>query len=304
MQQVQRTRRHGILDLNQDLFKKLWHADIKTSETEHSPDLESYQSNDDSAHKSRRLSYKDKIRVAQTAEEKLFLKKALDFLSNIRTGQELVQQNELNRNRAKLRIQRKSYRKFLNDYSPDKYPSVDLSDAPMCMPPSQMTDALNYEFQIKNPQLGAGLTLSKIVNLQYNLIQVLCKDLDIDVWTLAMAFRYFHRLLCVGVVTRQNRKLVAYTCVVLAYKFNEEIHLNLSKLRLQVLVRAMCDLDKKNNLKPSDIFEYEFEAYRKLRFNLNCDASEFEEYFYKILEKLEIDPEKYLGDENKWNDVN
>lgn len=116
-----------------------------------------------------------------------------------------------------------------------------------------------------------------------------------------MAFKYFHQLLCMGLVLRNNRKLVAYTCVVLAFKFNEETHLSLSRLRLQMLVRSLCELDRKNSLKPTDIFKYEFEVYRKLRFNLHRDPAEFQEFFNKVFERVEINPEEYGIAQDKLN---
>lgn len=175
-----RSRRNGLLDLSIEKVPKIMQNKLQISKIEEMPNLPNLQKSV-SENKSKKLPYKNKIRVPSTPDEKVYLRKALDFLSNIETGQEPIQQKNLNQEKVKLYFQRKSYRKFLFDTVMENYKNIDLSEAPMHMPASQMTDALNYEFQTQYPQLDSGLTLSKIVNLQYTIIQTLCGELDIEI---------------------------------------------------------------------------------------------------------------------------
>ena len=76
----------------------------------------------------------------------------------------------------------------------------------------------NKIFREKFPWLEHQLTLSKISNLKKDLLEM-TKQNNIQVCTMAFAWSSFEKLVLKGYIYKNNRKLVASTCVLLAYKF-------------------------------------------------------------------------------------
>lgn len=62
-----------------------------------------------------------------------------------------------------------------------------MSDAPVIIKNSLLKDNFNEEFRSKYQFLDYNLTLSKIVNLRDDIIFKLCKEVDIEAFTVAVA---------------------------------------------------------------------------------------------------------------------
>lgn len=72
------------------------------------------------------------------------------------------------------------------------------------------------------------------------------------------------RLISLRVVNKTIRKQLAAACLVLAYKFNQALRGN----QLPHLVHAVQSLDRKDHLRPHDIFALEFKVFASIGFNL------------------------------------
>lgn len=238
---------------------------------------------------------------------------AVDFLSSIDTGSVLkVEKIPNRRNSIKsspnspisilhenedewISGKGKRRRSFKKCIKPHRYRRliVDLSPYPPVLFEGPVKDSLNEEFASLYPFLDSRLTLSTIVNMREKYIVLLCRDLDIEVCTVALAWTYFNKLLDWNCVTRYNRKSKACACILLAYKFIEEMTTHEVQQNLGRLISSLCE-DESEAFKEATLRE-EFEVYSALRFDLHLPTEEFENIFDLILRRIESTREDYLG---------
>ncbi|XP_042347816.1 CDK5 and ABL1 enzyme substrate 2-like isoform X2 [Plectropomus leopardus] len=86
--------------------------------------------------------------------------------------------------------------------------------------PSDLKKDMNETFKEKFPHIK--LTLSKIRSLKREM-RAMSEDCSLQPVTIAMAFVYFEKLVLQGRLNKQNRKLVAATCVLLAAKISSDL---------------------------------------------------------------------------------
>ncbi|CAG9310290.1 unnamed protein product [Blepharisma stoltei] len=258
-------------------------------------------------------SYKKKIRVAKDSVEDAYLNSALDFLTSIETA--ITPENQSSDGSASdysdhgenstivrnAKEKQKSFKHCLSPLDMSRWPQIDLSDAPTTIKNSPLKDSLNQEFREKYPFLDSRLTLCKIVSVRENIIFWLCKNFDIEVCTISIAWTLFQRLLSMNVVSFDYIKLYGGICVLLAYKFNEETHLDIAKEQLRLIIKAVCNIDKNENLQTREIAKWEFKVYSHLSFSLLLDPDEYEGSFNYILGRLHVTAEEYLTESPNLN---
>jgi len=254
--------------------------------------------------------YTEKIKKPQNPNEAEYIQKAMDFLTGIETNNEIDIQMRVSlasvdvhfeglREKSGILVWKshsgkihKSYSYCLrdNDSNFQRSPQIDLRDAPNVVRNSPLKVNLNEEFRERYPFLDDKLTLSKIANLKEKLIFKICKELDVEAFTVSVAWSYFQRLLGMNVITKANRKLYAAICVLLSYKFNEEINF----VKMKALIHAIRLSDKNDISQSKSIAKYEFEVYSYLKFSMIVPVEEFEENFHYILKRIHTSPKKYL----------
>ncbi|MEQ2221916.1 CDK5 and ABL1 enzyme substrate 2, partial [Ilyodon furcidens] len=86
--------------------------------------------------------------------------------------------------------------------------------------PSDLKKDMNETFKEKFPHIK--LTLSKIRSLKREM-RAVSEECGLQPVTIAMAFVYFEKLVLQGRLNKQNRKLVAVACVLLAAKISSDL---------------------------------------------------------------------------------
>ncbi|KIH63336.1 putative ATP synthase F1, epsilon subunit [Ancylostoma duodenale] len=85
-------------------------------------------------------------------------------------------------------------------------------------PPQVSKATLNETFAEKFPNIH--LTYSKLRSIKRDL-WLLAKECDVDEYTLAHTFVYFERIVCKGLISKYNRKIVAGVAFLVAVKLND-----------------------------------------------------------------------------------
>lgn len=138
---------------------------------------------------------------------------------------------------------------------------------------------VNRQFQQAYPWLHQSMTMSKLRNLKHDIFSLIDKVPNLDPSTVAMAWTYFERLVSLQVVHKATRKQLAGACLVLAYKFNQALRSH----QLCHLVHALQTLDRKDHLRPRDIFAMEFKVFATIGFNLQVSFADIGHHLQEYL---------------------
>ena len=139
---------------------------------------------------------------------------------------------------------------------------------------------------MNHPYLDPKLTLSKLANLREDIISTVFKTCDFDPVTLAIAFTCFDRLLNMNLLNKTNRKLYAAVCVLLAFKFMEETHLDETRGKEKILLDQLYHMDKNDLLTAQMILEAEFSVYSYLHFTIHFEFDEIKNNLAYIQNRL------------------
>ncbi|KAF9177868.1 CDK5 and ABL1 enzyme substrate 1 [Haplosporangium sp. Z 767] len=173
--------------------------------------------------------------------------------------------------------------------------------------PSDLKRELNEHFRSRHPDIDPSITLSKIRRIKSDLL-LISEELDLEISTAALAYAYFEKLILKGTwtgkegnslsaessspVTKENRKLMASVCLLLAYKVNEPKR---PSGEFSVLMKQMT---KHMEVTVKDIKEHEFQVFSLLDFNLYLPRQEFLPHFEQILYRQDyINVQEYLGED-------
>eukprot|EP00747_Dinoflagellata_sp_TGD_P097981 gnl/TRDRNA2_/TRDRNA2_167307_c1_seq4.p1 gnl/TRDRNA2_/TRDRNA2_167307_c1~~gnl/TRDRNA2_/TRDRNA2_167307_c1_seq4.p1 ORF type:complete len:231 (+),score=54.20 gnl/TRDRNA2_/TRDRNA2_167307_c1_seq4:98-790(+) len=139
---------------------------------------------------------------------------------------------------------------------------------------------LNNLFRTTHPEIHSSLTLSKLRNLQKDLLNITSRVDELDVSTVATGWVYFEKLVIAGHVRKENRKLLAGACLVLAFKFNQhgEQHV------IHELAANIRGLDRKDRLDFTSLFDAEIQVFVWLEFSLSLQKSEVLPHVQRMLD--------------------
>lgn len=173
---------------------------------------------------------------------------------------------------------------------------------------SDLKRELNEHFRSRHPTIDPSITLSKIRKVKSDLLTI-SEELDLEISTAALAYAYFEKLVLKGAwkgkdsngastesspspVTKENRKLMACVCLLLAYKVNEP------KRPPGEFTALMKQMTKHMDVSAKDVKEHEFQVFSLLEFNLYIPRQEFLPHFEQILYRQDyLNVQEYLGED-------
>jgi len=132
---------------------------------------------------------------------------------------------------------------------------------------SDVKQELNNQFREKHPWLHPSMSLSKIRRIK-RLMTTVGRELDIELSTIALAYVYFEKLVIKNVVDKENRKVAAAGCVLLAFKMNELMTPQQMKTHRVPLARLLEELENVFGVTKKDLLHAEFGLFVCLGFNL------------------------------------
>ncbi|XP_027763456.1 CDK5 and ABL1 enzyme substrate 1 [Empidonax traillii] len=141
--------------------------------------------------------------------------------------------------------------------------------------PSDLKKDMNETFKEKFPHIK--LTLSKIRSLKREMRKLAQEECGFEEPTVAMAFVYFEKLALKGKLNKQNRKLCAGACVLLAAKIG-------SDLRKHEVKHLIDKLEEKFRLNRRELIAFEFPVLVALEFALHLPEHEVMPHYRRLVQ--------------------
>ncbi|XP_078072054.1 CDK5 and ABL1 enzyme substrate 1 isoform X3 [Mustelus asterias] len=139
--------------------------------------------------------------------------------------------------------------------------------------PCDLKKDMNETFREKFPHIK--LTLSKIRSLKREMRKLAQAECGLEEPTVAMSFVYFEKLALKGKLNKQNRKLCAGACVLLAAKVG-------SDLRKHEVKHLIDKLEEKFRLNRRELIAFEFPVLVALEFALHLSENEVLPHYRRL----------------------
>ncbi|XP_026188763.1 CDK5 and ABL1 enzyme substrate 2 [Mastacembelus armatus] len=141
--------------------------------------------------------------------------------------------------------------------------------------PSDLKKDMNETFKDKFPHIK--LTLSKIRSLKRE-IRAVSEECGLQPVTISMAFVYFEKLVLQGRLNKQNRKLVAAACVLLAAKVS-------SDLRKPEVKQLIDKLEERFRVNRRELITLEFPVLVALEMGLYLPESKVMPHYRRLVQQ-------------------
>uniref|UniRef100_A0A671MVT7 CDK5 and ABL1 enzyme substrate 1-like n=1 Tax=Sinocyclocheilus anshuiensis TaxID=1608454 RepID=A0A671MVT7_9TELE len=147
--------------------------------------------------------------------------------------------------------------------------------------PSDLKKDMNETFSEKFPHVQ--LTLSKIRSLKREIRKLAQEDCGYEEPTIAMAYVYFEKLALHGKLDKQNRKLCAGACILLAAKISNDLK--------RPEVKHLIDrLEERLQLNRRELLSLEFPALVALEFKLHLPQREILPHYRRLCQTRSSKP--------------
>uniref|UniRef100_A0A287DC58 Cdk5 and Abl enzyme substrate 2 n=1 Tax=Ictidomys tridecemlineatus TaxID=43179 RepID=A0A287DC58_ICTTR len=142
--------------------------------------------------------------------------------------------------------------------------------------PSDLKKDMNETFKEKFPHIK--LTLSKIRSLKREM-RNLSEECSLEPGTVSMAYVYFEKLVLQGKLNKQNRKLCAGACVLLAAKIS-------SDLRKNEVKQLIDKLEERFRFNRRDLIGFEFTVLVALELALYLPENQVLPHYRRLTQQL------------------
>lgn len=142
--------------------------------------------------------------------------------------------------------------------------------------PSDLKKDMNETFREKFPHVK--LTLSKIRSLKREM-RSLSEECSLEPVTVAMAYVYFEKLVLQGKLSKQNRKLCAGACVLLAAKIS-------SDLRKSGVKQLIDKLEERFRFNRRDLIGFEFTVLVALELALYLPENQVLPHYRRLTQQF------------------
>ncbi|KAJ8012239.1 hypothetical protein DPEC_G00066620 [Dallia pectoralis] len=141
--------------------------------------------------------------------------------------------------------------------------------------PSDLKKDMNETFKEKFPYIR--LTLSKVRSLKREIRKLAQEECGFEEPTVAMAFVYFEKLVLQGKLNKQNRKLCAGACVLLAAKIGGD-------LKKHEVKQLIDKLEERFRVNRRELIAFEFPVLVALEFNLHLPEHEVMPHYRRLIQ--------------------